>query len=141
MDFPEHCIRGIPNKDFISDDGIIGSHLFHFKKEHNRQDGWCEQSINWNDDENAISFTLKQKKKDGEIQFKSGLLLLPRNEIDRLITRPAIANSLSYERDILDDNKYHGNLLLKNNVPTRLMKQIAAGLALIYSERIDNNNV
>ncbi len=137
MSFPDNCIRGIPNTDFMNDDGLPGSHLFHFKNEHRRDDGWIEQSINWDDDENAISFSLNQRKEDGSLQFKAGVVIIPREEIDRLSRRPTvIEEALSYERRALEHNPYHGNILLSEKVPKHMMKKLAAGLALAISKVI-----
>lgn len=133
MQFPDNCIKGIPNSDFLIEDGTPGSHLFHFKEDHRRDDGWIEQSINWEDDEQAIEFTLNQQKEDGSLQFKGGAAIIPRDEIDRLNKRPTINGLLSYEKQPLEQNPYHGNLLLSKNVPRPTMKKIAAGLALAVS--------
>lgn len=136
MPFPDNCIRGIPNQSFMIEDGSIGSHLFHFDNKHRREDGWIEQSINWEDDENAIEFTLNQKKEDGSFQFKAGVVIIPRKEIDRLNRRPTVNGVLSYERQPLENNFYHGNILLSQNVPKHTMKKLAAGLALAVSSII-----
>jgi len=132
MKFPTNCIKGIPNSDFIKE-GIVLPHLFYFS-EQARDDDWKEQSINWKDNENAIKLTMEQRKEDGELQFKIGVAIIPRDEIDRLSRLPTVNGVLSYERKPLNDNPYHGNLLLKNNVSTILMKAIAAGLALAVAE-------
>lgn len=132
MSYPKNCIKGIPNDDFWNkEDGIVYSHLFHFKP--TRDDGGVEQSVNWEDDESVIDFTLNQKKENGDLQFRAGAAVVPRFEIDRLIERPTIRGLLSYERKPLDDNPYHGNLLLQANVSTPVMRMIAAGLALAVS--------
>jgi len=137
MAFPDNCIKGIPNKkDFMLEDGSIASHLFSFKEEHNRDDGWCEQSINWEDDNLAIQFTLNQKKENGDWQFKAGIVLLPRTEIDRLNKQPTVNGILSYERRERECNCYHGNILLRSDTPKPTKRKIAAGLALSVSELI-----
>lgn len=128
MNFPNNSIKGIPNKDFLIDGMTIGSHLFYFSQP--RDDGKVEQSINWEDDDSVIGSTLSQEREDGSLQFNAGVAVLPRSEIDRLNKRPAIRGLLSYERSPLNDNPYHGNLLLQANVPKAKMRQIAAGLAL-----------
>jgi hypothetical protein len=133
MIYPENCIRGIPNSDFLINDGAIGSHLFYFKTEHKRDDGLIEQSINWEDDDTVIEFTLNQKKENGERQFKAGVAIIPREEIDRLSKRPTIRDLVTYERQPLQNNPYHGNILLQANVPKPTMKNIAAYLALSVS--------
>jgi hypothetical protein len=133
MCFPENCVRGIFDATYLPD-GIVGSHLFHFNGP-DRGDGWKEQSINWQDDDYAVEFTLNQTK-DGQLLFKAGVVILPRAEIDRLNSKPVVNGVLSYERQRRDNNDYHGNLLLRSNVPSRQMKLIAAGLALAISEII-----
>jgi len=135
MSFPDNCIKGIPNSDFLLADGSAASHLFYFKKEQARVDGWIEQSINWEDDDSAVEFTLNQRKENGEKQFKAGVAIVPRNEIDRLGRLPTVDKGiLSYERQCLENNHYHGNILLQTNVPKPTMKKIAAGLALAVSK-------
>ena len=131
MNYPENSIKGIPNNDFLIEGRTVASHLFDFKQA--RDDEKIEQSINWEDDESVIDFTLNQKKEDGDLQFKAGVAILPRSEIDRLNRLPTIRGSLSYERSPLDNNPYHGNLLLQANVPKAKMRQIAASLALAIS--------
>ena len=125
--YPDTCIRGIPNNSFLTEDGSIGTHLFYFKNEHSRDDGWTEQSINWEDDTSVIEFTLNQEKEDGELQFKAGAVLIPREEIDRLKNRPTVSGLISYERQPLENNPYHGNILLQARLPKPTMRKIAAG--------------
>ena len=136
MNYPKNSLKGIPNDSYLSEDGSPGSHLFYFKENHLRDDGWIEQSINWQDDENAIHFTLGQRKEDGNYQFKSGVVVIPREEIDRLNRRPTVNELLSYERQPLENNSYHGNILLMSGVPKPTMKKLAAGLALAASKTI-----
>jgi len=130
MDYPENCLRGVPNSTYINANGLPTTHLFYFEDEDKRDDGWIEQSINWEDDNKAIELIFNQKKSNGEKQFKAGAAILIRERID-WVKKTAAANSLlSYERKPEDGNPYHGNLLLKNEVLNPIMKQIAAGLAL-----------
>jgi len=139
MCYANSYIRGVPNDDFITPDGRISSHLFYFYPRDERTDGWLEQSINWLDNKQVIEFTLNQKNNKDEIKFKSGIVKLPRNEIDRLNQQPTIKGLLSYERCPIINNPYHGNLLLKNNTAKPTMKMIAAGLALTITAHIKNN--
>lgn len=135
MDYPDNCLRGIPNKSFIVEgDGSIGAHLFYFEKKFKREDGLIEQSINWDDEDATIDFTLNQKKENGELQFQAGVAIISREEIDRLSKNPNISGFLSYERQPLEGNPYHGNFLLQENVPIPTMKKIAAAIALYVSK-------
>jgi hypothetical protein len=134
MEFPKNCLRGVPNPSFIVEDGSVGSHLFYFYEKDKREDGLIEQSINWEDDDDAIPFTLAQKKEDGKLQFSSGVVVIPSAEIDRLRKRPTVKDLLLYERQTIENNPYHGNILLAQGVPKPTMKMLAAGLALAVSE-------
>jgi hypothetical protein len=137
MDYPGRCIKGIPNDTFLVEDGTVGSQLFHFKEEHKRDDGFIEESINWEDDRFAIRYTLTQRmerKGKRELQFKAGVAIINREEIDRLKKQLPVRGRLLYERQRLENNPYHGNILLDGDVPTSVMKMIAAGLALAVSD-------
>lgn len=134
MKSPNNCLKGIPNNDFLQYDSFVRSHLFYFKgPEDARADGWIEQSVNWEDDELAIDFTLNQKKDDGKVQFEAGIAVVPTEEIKRLSKSPPLKDRFSYERKSVETNKYHGNLLLINDTPKVVMKQLAAALALQVS--------
>lgn len=130
MSFPDNCIRGIPNEGFLLDERRVGAHLFYFDRKYARDDGWVEHSINWEDTDSVIKFTLNQRKENGTIQFKAGVVIIPRCELDKLKRRPAVGGVFSYERKRLEDNPNHGNLLLRDNVSKPIKKMIAAGLAL-----------
>ena len=136
MAIPENCLKGIPNDTFLIVDGTVGSHLFYFKAEDIRDDGWTEQSVNWEDDDYAVQLTLRQRKPSGELQFRGGAVVLPRQEIDRLNSRHTVRDLLSYERQPLEENPYHGNILLRAETTTPTMKLIAAGLSLAVSRII-----
>jgi len=136
MKYPDTCIKGIPNDDFLIEDGSVASHLFYFKQVHKRDDGWIEQSINWNDDDFVVEFTFNQRKENGEVQFKVGLTSIPREGIDNLNEQPTVNGILAYERQPLGDNPYHGNIMIRADVPKPTMKKIAAHLASIVTEVI-----
>jgi len=135
MSLPSNFIRGIPNATFLNEGGSVGAHLFYFDLTSDRDDGWIEQSINWEDDDSTIEFTMQQRKSDGELQFKTGVVVVPKDEIEKLNSRPTIKGLLSFERRELIDNPYHGNLLLRSITSRPTMKLIAAGIALAV-ERI-----
>lgn len=140
MNFPDNCLKGVPNNTFLNKDGTVGSHLFHFKLERTREDGWIEHSINWEDDKSVVQLTLLQTKTDGELQFRGGVVRLPREEADRLNNRPTVKGLLSYERQPTKGNPYHGNILLQGGTSKPTMKLIAAGLALAVSEIFPQTN-
>jgi hypothetical protein len=136
MTFPASFLRGVPNPSFLLEDGSASTHLFHFEEERHRADGWIEQSINWEDNQSALELIFNQRKENGELQFKAGAVRIPREEIDRLSRRPTVAGMLGYERSPIENNPYHGNLLLRSSVPKPTMRKIAAGIALAVSDVI-----
>ena len=92
---------------------------------------WGDLSINWEDDETAIDFTLHQTRSDGALHFPAGIAVVLRKEIDRIGNNVNIGGRLRYEREATDDNPFHGNLLLHEETPKRTMKLIAASIALV----------
>ena len=67
--------------------------LFDFQGSPRRNDGWTEESINWMDDEHALGFTLNQVKDGGELQFRIGVAILPRAELDRVKKRQGLPDT------------------------------------------------
>jgi hypothetical protein len=104
--------------------------LFDFQESPHRNDGWTEDSINWMDDKDAMEFTLNQVKDSGELQFKMGVAILPRAELDRIKRRHGFAGHFDYERAPIEENQYHGNLLLRSDVSKHLKNMIRSALAL-----------
>jgi hypothetical protein len=131
MCYPDYLIRGIPNRDFLDEDGLPSAKLFHFNKpESVRLPGYREESINWYDDEEAINHTFNQRKDDDSLQFKTGIAILARSELDKVKNNPNVRERFNYERYRLPTNQYHGNILLKTDAPKPLIRKIAAQLAL-----------
>ena len=127
IDLPESCLRGVPSSDRVLDNGVVASHNFYFVGA-DRSDKRHEMSINWEDDDGALRFTLRQER-EGKRQFRMGGVRIERKELDRLNHKPVADGCLSYERAEEPDNLYHGNLLIEGSVPKPRMKQIAAHIA------------
>lgn len=138
MVFPNNYIRGVLNDTYTTEVGVVGAHLFFPNKRTSDQrgDGWDETSINWEDDENAIRFTLQTTKEDGTIKFQTGVVLLPREEIDRLSSRPTTTGLIGYERQQLPENPYHGNIVFRHGMDEHMMKRLAASIAVTASHII-----
>jgi len=131
MGFPDSCIRGIPNPSCLLRDGncvVANATLFPFPGERVRLDGWIEESVNWMDDEDAVAFTLSQAKEDGEHQFKIGVAVVPRIELDK-IGKKYGTERFTYDRSPTEVNRYHGNLLLKDIGGRPFKRMICAVLA------------
>jgi hypothetical protein len=136
MCYPDNCIRGINNPAQVEDD-LVGSDVFYFFDNHARPDGTIEESINWEDDDHARDFTLRQTNDDGTLKHKGGCAVIPRSNLDNCAALRAFSNAFSYERSAIEEvNPYHGNLLLTPGVERKRRKAIAQTLAMQVSEII-----
>lgn len=127
--FSEYFWRGIPNKDFVSDGHVLAL-AFQFE-EANREDNYKELSINWADDDNALKKLLEQQKDNGKLQFAGGVTRLSLSSVKMFFRSFIDSKQFSYERKPIDDNDYHGNLLVSSDLNKQLRSQISHGLALV----------
>lgn len=131
MEYPETCIRGIPNDSYL-EDGLPSNRLFsEFKVNPDRDDDFMEISINWNDNEEALQKIFEQKKKDSDdLQFKAGGAIIDRKGLDKLKSNIQIKGLWNYERRELPENKFHGNLLMKPGISSSKKNMIVSAMAL-----------
>lgn len=124
-DYADACIRGVRKADWIVD-GVVSTLAFvpDYKTKEIREDQAFETSINWEDDDKVISYTLNQPTSI------HGALRLPRSVIDNVSGLPRSLNCLKYERKIAHNNPYHGNILFSSSLSTHIIRQIAGSLAL-----------
>jgi hypothetical protein len=133
-DRPANSLRGISSSDLILQDGNVSGGLFTFQGTPGRGDGLIEESINWHDDDNALPFTLEQPRLDGTPQFKGGVAVIPTEKLAHICALPMVNGRLSYERAALDENPYHGNLLLHDETPKPTRRMISNVLAMHVTE-------
>lgn len=103
----------------INEFGGVSIAIFPFNKESEKEEskGWCEESINWYDNEDAVKILMNERKRDSdEIRYKEGVAVFCREDLDRIILRQNILEKLKYERDQVEGNDYHGNLLLSKEM-------------------------
>lgn len=129
-DMPDFCIRGIFKSSLITPEGDILADVFipDDRTKKDREDGGSEVSINWEDDEEAVKFTLKK--------YPNGVVRLAKTEIDRVNMAERANNDLSYERTPKADNIYHGNIVFHNHLRPAKIREIAAVLATFCSSVI-----
>ena len=132
-ELPKEFLRGITNKDFVKN-GHVMQTAFQFD-EATREDNMKEASINWLDDEGAITVALNQRKENGKLQFVAGIARLDLSRV-KLILASLPEGLFSYERAPIPDNKYHGNLLVSNNADKQMRLLISNGLALAAGSNI-----
>lgn len=137
--YPNSFLRGLSSRDFV-EKGQVLPLAFQFD-DNGRSDGNREASINWYDDEGALSIALNQRKENGKLQFPAGVAKVDL-ELLKLILRNLCQEGFSFERAPLENNKYHGNLLLSNCLKKSMRQLIMSGLALAASTNIiEQSNV
>jgi hypothetical protein len=130
-EYPETCLRGVPHTGCLCEDGTMAHFtLFPFSDDESRASEWIDESINWMDDGGAIDVLLNQKKENGELQFRVGIAMLPRAELDRLKRVHRLNDRFNYERREIEGNPYHGNLRLRRDVQNPLKGMFRSALAI-----------
>lgn len=141
--YPEEFYRGVSSPNDVTREGYLMAGAFKFDNYEGASrdnDGFCELSINWNDDEGALKVLLDQHKPfKEEKQFKAGYCVIKRSFLD-LMLKPYIDDAnFSYERrpvarsveEDIAENPYHGNLLMKNDLDKNVKKNIQHTLATL----------
>ena len=127
-EFAENLLRGVTDEKKIKGNSVDWTAFI--PSGGNNNNGWGKSSINWEDDENAIDH-LQSQKKNGEIQFKGGIVRIPRTGVDEIISHFHAVSQFAYEREELEDNPYHGNLLFSTNITKELRNTICGSLSFI----------
>jgi len=134
VSYPDNFLKGVSNRELLTPDLGVSAGVFHFELA-KTNNGWVEQSICWEDDDSVVDLMLRQKK-EGEIQFKAAVVRVPRSCVHYINKLPQLEELLSYERKELDENPYHGNLLLKKDTHKWARSKVAWMLASHVSEVI-----
>jgi hypothetical protein len=131
--FPKEMFRGVTVREQLNDDLTARASLFNFDEKHadiQRPDNYDEESINWNDDNNALSFTFCQTKPGSDKYQFIGIVTIHRKKIDYICKLPTIKGALNYERKSIDGNPYHGNLLLSKDISKPARNSIKGTIAV-----------
>ena len=131
---PEYFYRGFSSKECFTTFGYIGPGAFLFQPntKEPRNDSYNEASINWDDDEGALTVLKTQiNARTGEPQFKFGYVRIPMSAILPLVRNHIQNGHFSYERAPLVENHYHGNLLAHSDLKGQDYKLLQDGLALV----------
>lgn len=111
-EYPELFYRGISSKGFLDSSGHPNISTFVFD-DVGRNDLFREMSVNWNDSSESLDVLLGQKKENGCIQFVGGAISFELSKIREILYPLIVDKKFHYERRPLENNKFHGNLLLK----------------------------
>ena len=132
--YPEEMYRGVPTKDDLTSSGGVAASLFQFNKENTREDGFFEESINWNDHPDSLTILFNDRKENGSLHFPFGVAVIKTDEIDRIKKRKRYLGQIQYERRPIEGNPYHGNLLLSKSIDKKDKRNIIAGIALLVED-------
>lgn len=137
MCYPDKILRGISGK-FVDEDGILSGEAFQLDDV--REDGFCEISITWYENQESFDILMRQKKEGTEeIQFKYGAAEINRVDLD-VYMKPHILNGyFKYERKPVAGNPYHGNFLVANRIDKAKKRLIKARLATLGNVLIHSN--
>lgn len=120
--YPDALLRGIRDSKLIVEDQVSTMVFYpNEKTKELRDDGYMETSINWEDDENALNFTIKL--------FPNGAVRLPKVELEHINRYPTSRDDLLYERSPQENNSYHGNILFRGDLPKSILRLRSASLA------------
>jgi hypothetical protein len=123
--YPDHCLRGLRTKDYISPEGILAEAFVPDPKTaQSRSDKGMETSVNWEDDGLIISITRKS------LQASHGIARLSVASIREQNSRPGSLGKLTYERCPILGNLYHGNIVFADGTSPAYRRMIAGALAL-----------
>lgn len=140
-EYPDEFYRGISSPTDITDGGYVTAGAFQFDAyDSQRGDEYCELSVNWNDDDEALQVLLNQHKpKKEDKQFKGGYCKINRSFLNNMFKGYMTDGTFSYERrpvaateeNDYQENRYHGNLLMKNTLDKQVKKNMQHALALM----------
>jgi len=128
-EYPDSFFRGIASSNFILNGHILGD-AFQFD-DAGRSDNFKELSINWNDSEEALELALTQRKSNGNLQFAGGVAKLDLAHVKMFFHTYIEEGTFSYERRKVDENPYHGNLLISNTLNKQQRSMISGALGLL----------
>ena len=136
-------MRGFNTKDCFTKEQNIAIGAFQFGNHTDeRNDNYHEASINWEDDEGAVKTLLEQKKDDtGELMFKYGYARLPFNLVKMTLKSLMMKDYLNFERKPLDNNPYHGNILIPGDINKQEKSMIQNNLAAIANNDVHLKNL
>lgn len=133
--YPEAFYRGITSKSHFVE-GYLTPDAFLFTQNTERNDDYKEASINWNDDDGALLILTNQKNEsDGSFHFSGGVTEIQLSKMKMALAVQIDRGDFSYERRPVEGNKYHGNLLVKKNLPKHVLSTIRYGLASLGSQK------
>lgn len=130
-DYPDYAFRGLTESGSIDlKFKRVLAEAFNFNGNHKNDNGYDELSINWDDDFNSLEYLKVQRKENADVlKYKIGIVRLPTNKLKEMKNK--YKGYFLYERKPIENNSYHGNLLLDiDRISKRMKRLISSELAL-----------
>jgi hypothetical protein len=119
-------LRSLRKADWVSGSSILAAAFVpDGRTAEERADGGAEVSVNWEDDEHVEGRALAEFPKAAH-----GLARLARAQIERLNALPGARSALLCERQMLQNNPHHGNVVFRQGLSKLHTAMIAGALAL-----------
>lgn len=128
--FPDHFVRGLRRQDHVTAEGVsLLAFVPDRRTARDRADNGQEASVNWEDDDTVVDFTLDERDEQGLPKYIYGVARLETKWIDDVNGYPGTRDMLARERAPLPGNPYHGNIVFRGNAEAIVIKMVAANLA------------
>ncbi len=134
---PNRFFRGLSSERDFTPEGYVTASAFEFHDHTNdRDDGYWETSINWDDEPESLSVLMSQKsEKTNSLMFdKYSFILL--SQLRSNLTVPLQEGHFKYERRPLPNNIYHGNLLALGSLDKKSKALFKSTLAMIATQNM-----
>lgn len=134
---PNRFFRGLSSEKDFTPEGYITPSAFEFHDHTNdRDDNYWEASINWDDDEKALSTLMEQRsEKTNKLMFDKYVYLLL-SQVRSDLSAPIEEKYFKYERRPLPNNIYHGNLLALGSLDKKTKNLFKSSLAMIATQNL-----
>lgn len=135
--YADSFYRGI-SPNCLHEDGYLLPETF--KIDAGREDGFGEISITWNDNDEAFNVIASQKNsRTGQVQFTEGISKIETKIFVDQMKIHIINKNVDYERRPTENNKYHGNILVKDDLPKAIKTMLRSQFALMAQNCILDN--
>lgn len=140
IEYPDYAFRGLTDKNHINIEfnRILGE-AFCFDGKHPNEDGYDELSINWDDDENSLDNLKIQKKANADtLKYGNGIVRIPTSKLKEMKNR--YKGYFTYERKPVENNDYHGNLLLNFDGMNKQMRRLISNELALNVDMVHTYN-
>ncbi len=136
---PNRFYRGLSSEVDFTPEGYIAASAFEFKDHTNeRNDGFWETSINWDDDNESVTTLMAQRNSKSNKLMFDRYSYIKKSQLKNSLALPLREGHFKYERRPLPNNQYHGNLLAQGDLDKKTKGLIKSTLAMVATKNLKN---